>query len=114
MTVNYRLGALGFLRRKKYGIMGNMGLLDQRMAMQWVKDNIGSFGGNGKITLFGESAGAMSIGAHMVSKKSEGLFDNVIIESDAWNIPLRSIDRAESLGRKFITVSLYSLILIQK
>ena len=86
--------------------MGNMGLLDQRMAMQWVKDYIGSFGGNGKITLFGHSAGAISIGAHMVSKNSKGLFDNVIIESDGWNLPFRSIVEAETLGEKFIWVSL--------
>jgi len=78
VSVNYRLGALGFMAHPSIteGWNGNLGLEDQRLAMQWVKDNIEVFGGdNAKITLAGESAGAASTCLHVLSKtKTEGLF----------------------------------------
>ncbi|XP_053212611.1 LOW QUALITY PROTEIN: acetylcholinesterase-like [Panonychus citri] len=93
VTVNYRLGPLGFLYLPESDIPGNMGLWDQRLALQWVKDNINSFGGDSdSVTIFGESAGSMSVSAHIVSLQSRGLFKNAIMQSasiydlDRWTI----------------------------
>ena len=79
VTANYRVGALGFMAHPSLsnnGWNGNLGLEDQRLAMQWVKDNIGAFrGDNTKITIAGESAGSASTCLHVLSKsKVEGLF----------------------------------------
>lgn len=78
VSMNYRVGALGFMPHPSIteGWNGNLGLEDQRLAMQWVKDNIESFGGDKtKITLAGESAGAASTCLHVLSKtKTDGLF----------------------------------------
>jgi para-nitrobenzyl esterase len=85
VTINYRLGAFGFLAHPeltKAGVTGNQGLLDQIAAMQWVQANIAKFGGDpGNVTIFGESAGAISVCVHMVSPKSKGLFHKAIAES---------------------------------
>ena len=105
VTFNYRVGALGFLRIPEFEIYGNMGFIDQRMAMKWVKDYIGYFGGGGKICLFGESAGALCVAAHVASPLSQGLFDSVIIQSSPWTIPLRDIEDADYLGEQFIQVN---------
>lgn len=80
--MNYRVAGLGFLALDDKEIPGNAGLFDQRLALQWVKDNIHSFGGNPEnVTLFGESAGAASIALHMMSKKSKGLFKLVFLKT---------------------------------
>jgi carboxylesterase type B len=69
VSCNYRLGALGFLVSTADGLYGNYGLNDQKMAMQWVQDHIRNFGGDpDRVTLFGESAGAMSIGLHLLDQ----------------------------------------------
>ncbi|MCX6696123.1 MAG: carboxylesterase family protein [Methanoregula sp.] len=88
VTTNYRLGALGFLAHPQldnesaYNSSGNYGLLDQIAAMQWVQRNIGAFGGDpSRVTVFGESAGASSILAHLVIPKSTGLYRQAIVES---------------------------------
>jgi carboxylesterase type B len=66
VTVNYRLGALGFMVSRQLGLYGNFGLMDQRAALHFVKQHIRSFGGDpDNITLFGESAGAVMIGLHL-------------------------------------------------
>lgn len=82
VSVNYRVGALGFMAHPAIneGWNGNLGLEDQRLAMQWVKDNIEAFGGDSsKITLAGESAGAASTCLHILSKtRTEGLFHQAI------------------------------------
>ncbi|KAJ1417020.1 Alpha/Beta hydrolase protein [Ochromonadaceae sp. CCMP2298] len=71
VSFNYRLGALGFLVSTADGLYGNYGLDDQKTAIQWVKENIQRFGGDpGRITLYGESAGAMSIGLHLLDQQS--------------------------------------------
>ena len=73
VVINYRLGAMGFLASPS--MEGNYGILDQRAAMQWVVDNVAAFGGNpAAVTLAGQSAGAMSVGVHLVSENSKGLF----------------------------------------
>jgi carboxylesterase type B len=66
VTLNYRLGALGFLAVPELGLTGHYGVLDQRLALRWVADNIAAFGGDPrKVTIFGEGAGAMSAGLHL-------------------------------------------------
>lgn len=72
VTINYRLGALGFLYLPEEGIYGNAGLKDQLLAFKWVHENIHMFGGDPRnVTLFGESAGASSIHLHALSIKSK-------------------------------------------
>ena len=88
VTMNYRLGIFGFFAHpdlsaeSDHHSSGNYGLLDQTAALQWVKDNIDAFGGDpGKVTLFGESAGAFSVSAQMASPLAKGLFQRAIGES---------------------------------
>lgn len=82
VTVNYRLGALGFLAGGDDPAAGNYGLADQQAALRWVHDNIGAFGGDpGNVTLFGQSAGAFSACAQLASPQAHGLFQKVIIQS---------------------------------
>ncbi|KAJ8664708.1 hypothetical protein QAD02_006370, partial [Eretmocerus hayati] len=79
VTVNYRVGILGFLSTGDEIIPGNMGLKDQAMALKWVKDNIESFGGDpNRITIAGFSAGAASVHLHYLSPLSTGLFQSGI------------------------------------
>ena len=86
VTINYRLGPLGFAclpeLREEAGFTGNYGLFDQLTAMQWVRDNIASFGGDpGNITIMGQSAGAMSVQQHCLSPLSDGLFHRAVMSS---------------------------------
>jgi para-nitrobenzyl esterase len=95
VTVNYRLGALGFLAhpslRGEPG-EGAFALLDQRAALAWVKRNIGGFGGDPRrVTLFGQSAGAWSACYQMASPGSAGLFSRAILQSGACVIPETSV-----------------------
>lgn len=91
VTFNYRLGILGFLHLaelggEEYSVSGNCGILDQIAALQWVKDNIGAFGGDpDQVTIFGESAGAMSVGTLLATPKAKGLFAKAILQSGAAN-----------------------------
>jgi para-nitrobenzyl esterase len=91
VTINYRLGALGFLHLadlggEAYASSGNLGLLDQVAALTWVRDNIEAFGGDPtNVTVFGESAGAMSIGALLGMPAARGLFSRAIPQSGAAN-----------------------------
>eukprot|EP00756_Hemistasia_phaeocysticola_P009323 Hpha_TRINITY_DN14867_c4_g11::TRINITY_DN14867_c4_g11_i1::g.169029::m.169029 len=103
VSINYRLGPFGFLGSEKLraedGSTGNFGFQDQRAALRWVKDNIAAFGGDPKrITIFGESAGAGSVAAHLVSRRSWPLFDHAIAQSGAgsiWNTkPMESAEAA--------------------
>ncbi|XP_078000488.1 cholinesterase-like [Glandiceps talaboti] len=82
VSMNYRLGALGFLALRDQRAPGNMGLKDQTVALQWVKDNIDKFGGDpNEVTIFGESAGAASVGLHLYSPMSKNLFKRAILQS---------------------------------
>ena len=85
VTLNYRLGALGFLAHPSLGpagAVGNYGLEDQQAALRWVRDNIAGFGGDPtKVTIAGESAGGMSVCYHLVAPGSAGLFRAAIIQS---------------------------------
>ncbi len=91
VTINYRLGALGFLRlRDRFGERlpagGNEGLLDQVAALEWLRDEIAAFGGDpGNVTIFGESAGAMSCATLLGVPRARGLFHRAILQSGAAN-----------------------------
>jgi carboxylesterase type B len=91
VTINYRLGALGFLRAQdRFGARlpatGNEGLLDQIAALEWVRDEIEAFGGDpGNVTIFGESAGAMSCATLLALPRARGLFHRAILQSGAAN-----------------------------
>lgn len=107
VNLNYRLGALGFLagvKDKKTGeeINGNFGILDQILALEWVHENISAFGGDpDKVTIYGESAGAMSTGIHLVSPKSAGLFRAAMMESNPYGLPYKTLKQAEPLAKEF-------------
>lgn len=82
VTPQYRLGPLGFLSTGDENCVGNFGFKDQTFALQWIQDNIESFGGDPmKVTLIGQSATAASVTYHMVSPLSEGLFQRAISQS---------------------------------
>ncbi|MER5891135.1 carboxylesterase family protein [Streptomyces sp. NPDC001941] len=82
VSVNYRLGADGFAHLE--GVPDNRGLLDQVAALEWVRDNIAGFGGDpDRVTLFGESAGAMAIGVLLGQERARGLFHRAILQSGA-------------------------------
>jgi para-nitrobenzyl esterase len=88
VTLNYRLGALGFLHLgghlDGFEGSGNLGLLDQLAALEWVQQNIAAFGGDpGNVTVFGESAGAMSVGTLLGLPAARGLFHRAIAQSGA-------------------------------
>lgn len=87
VTLNYRLGAFGFLTHpaldaEEGGTSGNQGLWDQNLALQWVKTHIAKFGGDPEnVTIFGESAGSLDVCLHVASPKSKGLFAKAISQS---------------------------------
>ena len=83
VTVHYRLGPFGFLALEdKPELAGNIGLKDQQEALQWVNQNIKYFGGDpAKVTLFGESAGAVSVHAHVLSPRIKNIFQGAILQS---------------------------------
>ena len=88
VSVNYRLGSLGFLHLEHLDPAesgsGNVGLLDQVAALEWVRDNIGAFGGDpANVTVFGESAGAMSVSLLLCMPTARGLFHRAIAQSGA-------------------------------
>ena len=87
VAMNYRLGALGFLATDDPSAPGNVGLLDQQLALRWVHDHIAPFGGDpARVTLFGESAGAASIGHHLLAASSDPLFRSAIMQSGVVNM----------------------------
>jgi para-nitrobenzyl esterase len=84
VTINWRTGADGFLYFGEGDDGANLGLLDQVAALTWVRDNIAAFGGDpARVTLFGESAGAMSIGVLLSMPRAEGLFRRAVLQSGA-------------------------------
>lgn len=94
VNVNYRVGALGYLHLPGLS-SGNAGLLDQLVALRWVRDNIAAFGGDpAQVTLFGESAGAHSIIALMALAEARGLFRRAIAQSPHLGVGFVSPQRA--------------------
>ncbi|MFF5159946.1 carboxylesterase/lipase family protein [Streptomyces sp. NPDC000348] len=110
VTVNYRLGALGYLAHpeleKHGGESGNYGFLDQQAALRWVQRNATAFGGDpGNVTLFGQSAGGYSTCAHLVAPSSAGLFDRVILQSAPCTAGMGRRDRADALAEGVATAA---------
>jgi para-nitrobenzyl esterase len=107
VTINYRLGALGFLAHpalasRPGGSAGNYGLMDQQAALRWVQRNIAQFGGNPRnVTIAGQSAGGLSVLAQMVSPGARGLFQRVIVQSGAFALNQQPLATAEAAGQKF-------------
>jgi para-nitrobenzyl esterase len=106
VTVNYRLGALGFLAHPAladaHGQSGDYGLMDQQAALRWVQRNIASFGGDPhNVTIFGESAGGLSTLSQVASPLAKGLFEHAIVESGSYNLTQASLATAEAAGEAF-------------
>ena len=115
VTINYRLGPFGFLAladltaESANGASGNQGLHDQIAALEWVRDNIASFGGDpGNVTIFGESAGSMSVSILQASPRARGLFHRIIGQSGGLFGAMTFRDRssvngdpAEAIGANF-------------
>lgn len=111
VTINYRIGLMGFIDfshvpgGEAFPDAPYLGILDQQMAMRWVKENIAAFGGDPEnVTIFGESAGGGSVSCHLVAKGSEGLFQHAIAMSGALNLTFSQeefdkYDMAEALLR---------------
>jgi para-nitrobenzyl esterase len=107
VTVNHRLGALGYLYLAqlggaRYADSGNAGMLDLVLALQWVRDNIAQFGGDpGNVMVFGESGGGMKIATLMAMPSAKGLFHRAVIESSPRNLT-RTPDVATAATRKVL------------
>ena len=108
VTINYRLGALGFLAHPALSaespnhISGNYGIMDQQFALNWVRRNIAAFGGNPQnVTIFGESAGGLSVLSQLASPPAAGLFHRAIAESGAYQLTLPAMADEESHGETF-------------
>ncbi|XP_065367563.1 juvenile hormone esterase-like isoform X2 [Calliphora vicina] len=101
VTFGYRLGAFGFLSTGDDILPGNLGLKDQNMALRWVYSYIGFFGGDRyRVTLFGQSAGAVSAHMHMLSKISQHLFYGIIAISGTANVPFNIDETPEYTFRQ--------------
>jgi para-nitrobenzyl esterase len=103
VTINYRLGALGFLGHRDLadpdGLLGNWGLHDQLAALRWVRENIASFGGDpDAVTVFGESAGGFSVAALLGLPAAKGLFRRAIVQSGGAHVHTR--DQAEASAER--------------
>lgn len=109
VTINYRLGSLGFLNLNevtggRIPATGNEGLLDQVAALKWVGDNITAFGGDpNNVTIFGESAGGMSVGCLLALPPARGLFHRAIPQSGAANTA-QPLDQAVQVGEQFLDI----------
>ncbi|MDN5853874.1 MAG: carboxylesterase family protein [Actinomycetia bacterium] len=107
VTVNYRLGALGFmatpgLAAEQGGHAGNYGILDQQAALRWVQRNVGGFGGDpSNVTIAGESAGGLSVLTHLASPLSHGLFHKAIVQSGTYARTQAPQATAEQAGERF-------------
>ncbi|CAI5767886.1 cholinesterase-like [Podarcis lilfordi] len=106
VSMNYRLGPLGFLSLPP-AVPGNMGLMDQQLAMSWVKQNAAAFGGDPtRITIFGVSAGGASVAFHLLSPGSQPLFHRAVLESGAsvaawaWLNPEEARRRSQKLAKE--------------
>lgn len=111
VTLQYRLGVLGFLELseiagEEFAESGNLGILDQIAALQWVKNNIERFGGNPKnVTIFGESVGATSVGILMAVPGARGLFQKAILESNSAVRVGHDLAHATELARAFMKIA---------
>ena len=108
VSVNYRLGVFGFLahpalaaENPDHPSSGNYGIEDQTAALRWVRDNISAFGGDpDRVTIFGQSAGAVSICAQLASPLAAGLFHRAVIQSGPCVTPMSTMEAASTLGKQ--------------
>ncbi len=105
VSFNYRLGSLGFLALRSLAAedsrhsTGNLGLLDQQAALRWVRADIAAYGGDpNRVTIYGESAGGISVCAQLVSPGADGLFQAAITESGPCTLPAQPLAGAEAQG----------------
>lgn len=109
VTLNYRLGRFGFFDHPQLRATGegaNFGLLDQRAALAWVRDNIAAFGGDPtQVTLFGNSAGAESVLFHMAAPESRGLFARAVVQSGLGGRALRTVAHSVDADRATVPLS---------
>jgi para-nitrobenzyl esterase len=109
VTINFRLGALGFLAHpalanRPGGSSGDYGWMDQQAALRWVHRNIHAFGGNPKnVTIAGQSAGGLSVLAQVASPGARGLFERAIIQSGDFALKQTPLAAAEAAGEAFAT-----------
>lgn len=108
VTLNYRLGALGFLRTPELAAedpaAGNFGLADQQAALRWVRTNIAGFGGDPRnVTIAGQSAGGFSVCAHLAAPGSRGLFAKAVAQSGPCGNPFVTRTEADRRGRATAT-----------
>ncbi|BDG37411.1 carboxylesterase/lipase family protein [Saccharococcus caldoxylosilyticus] len=108
VTINYRLNVFGFLHLadlfgEDYAASGNCGILDQIAALRWVQENIEAFGGDPKqVTIFGESAGAASVGTLLAMPEAKGLFQQAILQSGSGALLLKSAAKATAMAEKIL------------
>ncbi|KAM6930374.1 bile salt-activated lipase-like [Xenentodon cancila] len=105
VTVNYRVGTLGFLSTGDHRMPGNYGLWDQHVAISWVRRNIEAFGGHpDNLTIFGQSAGAASVSFQMLSPYSKGLFRRAITQGGValspWALQKNPMALTKKIARK--------------
>jgi para-nitrobenzyl esterase len=108
VTINYRLGVFGFLAHPALTaesadhISGNYGVMDQQFALEWLHRNIAAFGGDPEnVTIFGESAGGLSVLAQLASPTATGLFHRAVAESGAYGLTLPTLADEEAHGESF-------------
>lgn len=107
VTINYRLGALGFLHLRElcgeaFPLDENLGLLDQIAALEWVRDEIAAFGGDPEnVTIFGESAGSISVATLLGTPRARGLFQRAILQSGSANF-VSSRAQATRVGEELV------------
>lgn len=114
ITLNYRLGAFGWLAHpalaegSSNGGIANYGMMDQIAALRWVHENVGAFGGDpNNVTLFGASSGAVSVALLMLCEQSRGLFQKAILESVPGRERMRAMETAEAVGKQFFHAAGY-------
>lgn len=103
VSMNHRVGSLGFLFLDRSDSPGNAALFDQLMALEWIRDNIAAFGGDPNlVTLFGESSGAVSVSYHLLSPLSQNLFTRVILQSGGMTTPWGILEHKEAIRRTLL------------
>ena len=102
VSMQYRVGALGFLSIGSESAPGNAGLLDQQLALRWIHEHVAAFGGNPQqVTIFGESAGAASVGLHLLSPGSDDLFRSAVMQSAAAGAHWAFVETEEAKRRSY-------------
>ena len=100
VSIGYRVGALGFLALNHNSAPGNAGLFDQLMGLEWIQRNIKHFGGNPlNVTIFGESAGSVSVSLHLLSSLSRSKFQRAVMQSGTANMPWGTLEMDEAVRR---------------